>query len=430
MRYCVAYTAMHNSQPNAVKRSKETVVTTSVLMGVLALAGCSPREAYDIRSRVYASANETGRNWTEKCPSSYDLARDYFPEKTEFLYSTQLKLQYHNNYKVVDFLPTLHLRDPLRYVLYQCGTPKPTGYPGAQFIEVPVQRAVLNEPAFGESVAELGVLDHLYAVNDAEAYTNPALNEAIESGRVRALGTRYGSTIELAAAADPDAVFLFYSSAPNANVHPALVAMGVHGIPMGNHFERDELGTSEWLKFLALLFNREARANELLAPRVERYKHLKELASRAIFKPKVMMGFPQNNDTWTAVGAQNAYAQTVRDAGGAYFLKNDETSLNKRMQFEAALDAADDARIWIGFYGVNRAANLKTLLKPIPQLAALGPVRHGNVFATDAHMQANRAFPFNDQSLDHPDEVLADFIWAIHPDLLPDYQPTFIRQLR
>ena len=421
---------MQNSLSIATNRRERTAVPATVFFLLLGLVGCSPREAYDLRSRVYAATNETGRNWTEHCPSSYDPARDYFPEKTAFVYSTQLKVEYHSNYKVVDFLPTLHLHDPLRFVLYQCGTPKPIGFAGAQFIEVPLQRAVLNEPAFGESVAELGVLDRLYAVNDAEAYTNQALNEAIQSGRIRALGTRYGSTIELAAAADPDAVFLFYSAAPNANVHPALVAMGVHGIPMGNHFERDELGTSEWLKFMALLFNREGRAEQLLAPRIARYKRLKELASRTLVRPKVMMGFPQNNDTWTAVGARNAYAQTVRDAGGSYFLENDETSLNKRMQFEAALDAANDARLWIGFYGVNRAANLKTLLKPVPQLATLGPVRHGSVFATDAHMQANRAFPFSDQSLDHPDEVLADFVWAVHPELLPDYQPVFMRQLR
>ena len=399
------------------------------MLGLCAGVGCSPREAFDVRSRAFSSANQES-NWTEACPSSYDPARDYFPDKTAFLYSTQLKVEYHNNYKVVDFLPTLHLHDPLRFVLYQCGTPRPTGMPDAQFIEVPVQRAVLNEPAFGESVAELGVLNHLYAVNDPDAFTNPALNEAIEDGRVRALGTRYGSTIELAAAADPDAVFLFYSAAPNANVHPALVAMGVHGIPMGNHFEHDQLGTSEWLKFMALLFNREARANDLLAPRIEQYKRLKELASHAAGQPKVMMGFPLNNDTWTAVGARNAYAQTVRDAGGTYFLDNEETNLNKRMQFETTLDAAEDVRTWIGFYGVNRAADLRTLLKPIPQLAALGPVRHGRVFATDAHMGPNRAFPFNDQSLDHPDVVLADFIWAIHPEVLPHYKPVFMRELR
>ena len=157
---------------------RKAFASAFALLRLFGVLGCSPRDAYDIRSRVYTSRNDNSGNWTEGCPSSYDPERDYFPEKTAFLYSTQLKVAYHNNYKVVDFFPTLHLRDPLRYVLYQCGTPKPTGFAGAQFIEDPVQRAVLNEPAFGESVEELGVLDHLYAVNDAEAYTNSALNNA------------------------------------------------------------------------------------------------------------------------------------------------------------------------------------------------------------------------------------------------------------
>jgi iron complex transport system substrate-binding protein len=276
----------------------------------------------------------------------------------------------------------------------------------------------------------LGVLDHLYAVNDAEAFTSPELNEAIEDGRIRALGTRYGSTIELAVAADPDIVFLFYSAAPNANVHPALVAMGVHGIPMGDHFERSELGRSEWLKFLALFFNREARANAILAPRERRYQELLQLAAGAKSTPTVMLGFPLNAETWNAVGAQNLFAQLVRDAHGRYFISNQEANSNVRISFEKALDASDDASVWIGLFGVNRVADKKALVKPNPQLASMGPLRHGHVYAMDLGMTQHRVFPFSDQSLDHPDDILADFIHAIHPELFANSKPTFLRELR
>jgi iron complex transport system substrate-binding protein len=63
---------------------------------------------------------------------------------------------------------------PLRYVLYQCGTPRPKGFDGATFLEVPLQRAVLNSPVMGSTVEALGVIDRLFGVNDLHQYTTPA----------------------------------------------------------------------------------------------------------------------------------------------------------------------------------------------------------------------------------------------------------------
>jgi hypothetical protein len=38
--------------------------------------------------------------------------------------------------------------------------------------------------------------------------------------------------------------------------------------------------------------------------------------------------------------------------------------------------------------------------------------------------------PYSDQSLDKPEIVLADFVSALHPDLLPGHRPVFLRKLQ
>lgn len=369
-------------------------------------------------------------NLTHTCASSFDSHWDYFPQKVRFEYSTQLKVEYRASYKVVDFVPNTPSDVPSRYILYQCGTPRPSGYPGAAFLEVPVQRAVLNNSAFGSAITTLGALDRLYGVNDLDAFSSPEIADAGKQGRLRQFGTRGPSTIEVATAINPDVVFLFFSASPVFNLHPALHRMGVGAVPLAEIFETTPLGRAEWVKLLALFFNEEALANTRIDAAAARYANLTALAREAADRPSVLLGFLIDRDTWAAAGGHNNLAQLVRDAGGTYFLPNDTTAAaNHRMPFESVMQLASGTKIWIGSNGLNRVRSKTALARATPQLATLTSVHEGHVFALDRNLLKSRALPYASESLTQPDVLLADFISAIHPELLPGYQPVFLREL-
>jgi iron complex transport system substrate-binding protein len=397
----------------------------------LVAGGCEQVSAPPPRQRTFVdlTAPPTG-NLTRTCDAAPHAGWDYFPEKVHFEHSTQLRVEYHDAFKIVTFTPAIHRGLPLRYVLYQCGTPRPSDVgDGAIVVEVPVQRAVLNDSAYGGAVDRLGILDRLYGVNGFEEFTNPAILDAAASGRLQELGTRGPSTIEKAVALDIDVVFLFYSANPNFNLHPALARLGVAGVGLADLFESTPLGRAEWVKFLALFFNEEARANQILDAAAQHYGDLRTRAQATAARPVVFQGFPADRDTWTAVGGANAMATLIRDAGGRYVLDDDTPRANVPFPFERALFDAFDAPIWIGMNGVNRTKATRDLIARAPQVAELGPVRGGAVYAMDRHMNAARAFPFASESLDKPDVVLADLVAVLHPDLLPGYVPAFMRKL-
>jgi iron complex transport system substrate-binding protein len=395
-------------------------------------SACVQIEAPPLRHREYVQLDAPPlANLTRACDARDHRGWDYFPAKTRFEHSTQLDVSYHGAYKVVTFRPVVHKGLVLRYVLYQCGTSPPSGYDDATLVEVPAQRAVLNNPAFGGTIDRLGVIDRFYGVNGFEEYTNAAIVQAGRDGRLHEFGTRGVSTIERAVALDPDIVFLFYSASPNFNLHPALARIGVRAVVLGDIFEETALGRAEWVKFMSLFFNEEARANAIVDAAAGRYRDLAARVETTTARPVVFQGFPANRDTWTAVGGRNHVASTIRDAGGRYFLADDRSSnLNVHMPFERAIEGSFDARVWIGMNGVNRVKRSSDLVRNAPQVAELGPIRTGGaVYAMDRHMNTARFFPYGNESLDKPDVVLADFVSVLHPELLPGYQPMFIRRL-
>jgi iron complex transport system substrate-binding protein len=406
------------------------VVAISLSVCALCAVGCRHYEAREHRRAPTVAFTGQPTSNLDGCPDHYDPSIDYFPEKLSFHYAKQLRVTYHGNYKVVEFNPSVHTKETFRYVLVQCGTPAPAGYTGARMVQIPVQRFTLNHVEYGATVVRLGVLDRLVGVPSLLAYSTPEIVEAGRRGEVHEVGSRSHSSLEPTVAVDPDVAFLFYSAYPNANLHPQLWQLGVEGVPLASHFEPHPLGRSEWIKLFALFFNRERKAEEMFAPAAIRYEGLARRARTAPARPEVLLGVPNGRDIWALAGGRNFMAQFVWDAGGHYFWRDELAGSLVMADYERVLDESLGTAVWIGGNGVNRISTRQELIRNDPRLAFFAPMEHGDVFAGDRGIDKRRAMPYSDQSLDKPEVVLADFASALHPELLPGYQPVFLRKLK
>jgi iron complex transport system substrate-binding protein len=405
-------------------------VVVGLSVCAIGAVGCRHYEAREHRPPPTVALSGTPSTNLDGCPDHYDPSIDYFPEKVGFEYAKQLRVRYHGNYKVVEFNPSVHTKETFRYVLVQCGTPAPKGYEGARSVQIPVQRFTLNHVEYGATVVRLGVLDRLVGVPSLLAYTTPGILERARRGEIHEVGSRSHSSLEPTVAVDPDVAFLFYSAYPNANLHPQLWQLGVEGVPLASQFEPHRLGRSEWIKLFALFFNRERQADEMFTQAARRYEDLARRASAAGNRPEVLLGVPNGRDIWALAGGRNFMSQLVWDAGGQYFWRDDLAGSLVLADYERVLDESLGTAVWIGGNGVNRISTRQELIRNDPRLAFFAPMEHGDVFAGDRGLDKRRAMPYSDQSLDKPDVVLADFVSALHPDLLPGYQPVFLRKLK
>lgn len=348
-------------------------------------------------------------------------------ERARFDHSIQLRVSYHEGYKVVDFRPSVYTQETLRLVLANCGVTPPAEVHADQVIRVPVSSIVLANHAFNSALESLGVEESVVGVNSFRGITAPKLKRRAAEGKIHETGGGAHSNIEKTMALNPDVFFTFYSAYPQYNMHPKLWEAGLRAIPLSDHTEPTPLARAEWIKFIALFFHKEEAANRLFEGIVERYQRVANLTHEIASRPQVLAGFPSARDVWSAHGGSNYMASLIHDAGGEYVWQDAIHGSLVYVEFERMFDTAAGAESWVTSGFLPPA--LGVLRRQSPALAWLRPVTLGNVFNSGCGLPPFAPMPYHDQSLDKPDVVLADLLHLLHPGLLPEYRPMYFERL-
>jgi iron complex transport system substrate-binding protein len=353
--------------------------------------------------------------------------RDYFPDKAVVRYAKQFRVSYHGHYKVIDFDPTVPTRERLQYLLVQRGTPVPAGYPGAQIVQIPVSRYIHLHNAYYGLLERFQLVDGLAGIGSINGVTVPPILEGYASGRIREAGSGSHSNIEMAIGLDPEVIFLFYSAYPEYNVHPKLRELGIPAVQLADQFEPTPLGRAEWMKLMALFFNKEAEVNDAFDVIRARYEALAQLAQKATSRPRVLGGAPSSSQ-WMLFGGRNFQSKLISDAGAAYFWPGDAHQSLLNVSYEIVYDQSNETDRWLASSGMYYPS-IDGLIARDRRLAWFRPVQQQRVFAFDRNLDRFRRIPYANYSLDKPDVLLADLIAVFHPELLPVHKFTFLRQV-
>jgi iron complex transport system substrate-binding protein len=377
-------------------------------------------------------------NLTEECVAEYDPNVDYFPNKVEVEFADGLQVEYFNNYKVVRATtpwPGATEADVFEYVLVQCGTPAPDGFDGAQVIEVPSGDIIALSSTQLPHLLELGLLDHLIGIEDKTYITNEEVRASVDAGDVIEVGGGSAINIELVLDAEPDLVMTYSAGLPEYDSHPILLGAGLN-VAMNNEWvESSPLGRAEWIKFTSLFYNKEAEANEVFDARVAEYQELAALAAGLPEeeKPAVLYNaFSSYSEAWDIPGSNSYMAQLLNDAGGHIILGDAPEAQGQAgsvpFDFETVYEVGQEADLWIVADGGT--STLDELFAQDERYADFAPVDAGTVWNNNAKINEDGGNAFWEQGVTHPEVLLADLIAILHPDLLPDYTPTFYKQVQ
>lgn len=406
----------------------------SAWLGCLAVglaAACAPMPAQEPPPRrTIAVGGAPMRNLTDACVADFQPGVDYFPVKSRFTDSVQLTVEYHGHWKRITFTPAVDTKERLSLILVQCGTPRPKAGPRDVVVEVPLRSFATANPSMLGAAALLGVEDRLVGVPSTMSVTLPSIRKRIDEGKIISVYAAGHGNGEQAAALGADLFLTFYSAYPQYNIHPLLRQMGAAAAPQADHTESTPLGRAEWLKYLALFFNEEAKANEIFADRAQRYRALAALTRHVRHRPLVQLGYPETRDRWSQAGGANQLYRMVEDAGGRHAWADVTNSGSLTYaSMEKLYARAAEADIWIGNF-MPGAANLVELKRQHPRLAWLKPVRTGQVWWFDANKPSGFQNPWSDQGMTEPHVALAEMIGILHPEIRPlPEQPRFLRKI-
>lgn len=398
------------------------------LIGIL-LSGCAlppPPVASPPAVAIQSNSDVPTANLSDGCVDKYEAGVDYFPQKITIEESSGWTVEYFNNYKVVSVLnPWRNATQEFQYVLVQCGTPAPAGYPDAQVIEVPIKTLITMSTTHLPQLLQLNRLNALRGV-DSFAFVNTTEVQAmIEAGKLVEVGS-IQVNVELVLETDPDIVMGYGVGNPETDAHLKLLEAGVKVAMHAGYMETSPLGRAEWVKFIGLFFNEEAAATAGYDGMAARYNAMAEKARSVTKKPSVFLSAAWRG-TWTQAGGHSYMARFLADAGGDYLWSDDDSTGGIPLDFESIFERAQAADYWLN---TSSWRSLEDGMAADERYAEFAAFQNGQVFNNNARLNKNGGNDYWESGLANPDVVLADLIKILHPELLPEHELVYYHQLQ
>ena len=354
------------------------------------------------------------------CIQKYDLKTDYFHNPIKITHATGLPVEYHKDYQVVTIKnPPQNAKTGFQYVLVQCGTPTPQGFNQTQVITVPVNSIVSLSTTHLPHLAKLGVVDKLIGVSNSKQINTPDVVERIKAGKISQIGNNENVDIEKLLELNPDLVTTYGSGNPQTDSYAKLTEAGLKVGINAEYMEDTPLGRSEWLKFTALFFNKEEKAEKIFNQITNKYEQIAQKAKSVKNRPTVFVGF-NFKGTWYTPGGKSYVAKYLADAGANYLWSNDKSSGSLPLSFEVVLERAANADYWLNF---RQSWNtLKDLVAEDNRYADFKAVKQGNLYNNNARVNENGGNDYWEDGISNPDVVLSDLLKILHPDILPNHK--------
>ena len=355
---------------------------------------------------------------------------DAFSDTIRIHYARGLKVDYRD--------------DGIHVVISNPDPSAPYSAPEEIVITRPLRRFICTTALQLGNFEVLGLEECIVGMNSLKNLFSPTMQQQMRDGRTMRIGKEGNFDVETILATQPDYIFV------SASKHGGFEAIRACGIPFITHHgykETDPLGQAEWIKLVGLLTGEPRRANAVFADIERKYLTLKEEVSRSTGQqvnrstsqqvnrstgqqvnrstgkrlPTVASG-RQLRDGWYAVGGRSYMAQLFRDAGAAYVMADNEDSGGRTLDFEAAYARSVHADFWQIDGSFEGDFTLATLAAEDPRYATLDAYRNRRVlFCNLAHT------PYRELAGVQPHLLLADFVKAFHPELLPHYVPQYYK---
>src|SRR5688572_14750650 len=267
---------------------------------------------------------------------------------TSLRYASGFTVSYQsNNTKVVEVVyPFQGATSGYKYLLVPKGQLIPEHGDDVRVVTIPLSSIVCTSTTHIPLLDYLNETDKLVGFPTTDYISSSKARQLIDQGKVQELGVDKGLNLERIAMLKPDMV-MGYQMNSDFGQFKKVEDLKVPVVLNAEYLEKHPLGRAEWIKFMALFFNREKEADSVFAVIEKEYLDTKSLADRVQIKSTVLSGIVYG-DAWFLPGGQNYAAKLLNDAGYHYLWSEDSTQGFLELSFESVYEKAHDAKFWIG----------------------------------------------------------------------------------
>lgn len=297
---------------------------------------------------------------------------------------------------------------------------------GAIVVRTPVQRLAIMATVFLGPIRDLDLYDSLIGLAYLDYANDEKAHERVASGEAKVIQSGTAMDVESMLMLQPDLILTSTTGNPTFDVHPQMLRAGLPVVVTAGYMESHPLARTEWIKFLAAFYDKEAEAEAIFNGIADRYEGLVALASNAKTRPTVFSSAPYSG-VWHIPGGLSYSALAFKHAGADYLWSDNRSLGGVPLDVEVILQKAADADFWLN---PSHYASQRELLAADQRFMGFRALREGRVFNNTVRVNEHGGNDIFERGVSHPEEVLADLIKIFHPELLPEHEFVFYENLK
>lgn len=347
-------------------------------------------------------------------------------QQDDITYAKGFSLKAYEDFYVVRILqPWVNANESFSYVLKREQAQIPDSLLAYPQIEIPIQTLASTSTTHIPALDLLNEVNSLIGFAGLDYISTPSVRKQIERGQVKELGQSEALNVEAIIDLRPTVFMAFAMSKDNK----ALQTIEQAGIPVlynGDWTEQTPLGKAEWVKLFGVLYDKEQEANQFFDQVVVDYTAALQLVAHVQEQPTLLSGV-MYGDVWYLPEGKSWAAVYFNDVKAKYLWKETQGIGSLALSFEQVLEKAQHATFWInpGHY-----ESLTELAQANPHYKEFDAFKYKKVYSFAPTKGATGGSLFYELGGLRPDLVLKDLIKIVHPDVLPEYQPIFYKQLQ
>lgn len=345
--------------------------------------------------------------------------------RTVLHYAHGFSVTYEGNIKrVVVTRPFQGATAGYTYLLVPEGESVPEHQPDDKVIRIPLKSIVCTSTTHIPLLDYLDESDKLSGFPTTDYISSEKTRAFVDAGKVLELGIDKGLNLELLAALKPGVV-MGYVTTGDYGQFKKIEDLGIPAVMNAEYLEKHPLGRAEWIKFMALFFNKEKQADSVFSTIEKSYLETKKRADTVRLRPTVLSGVVYG-DAWFLPGGLNYASTLLRDAGCRYLWEADSTFGFLELSFETVYEKAHDADRWIGPGSYNSLQEIEAADHRYTRFRAF---KEKNIYSYNARIGAKGGSEFLELGYLRPDIILKDLLAIAHPSLIPEHTLFFHRRL-
>ncbi len=340
-------------------------------------------------------------------------------------YAEGFKVAYEGKVKWVDVnYPYQGAESGYHYLLVPKGDSIPFHDKNTQVISIPIETIVCTSTTHIPLLDIIDETDKLVGFPTTDYISSLKMRKRVDDGKVVDLGIDKGMNLEKLFVLYPSLV-MGYAMSGDLGQLKKIQEMGVPVVINAEYLEKHPLGRAEWIKFMALFFNKEKAADSVFQIIETEYLNTSKLAHKDSVKLSVISGVVYG-DAWFMPGGQNFAARLFKDAGCTYLWEEDTSQGFLELSFESVYEKANNVDLWIG---VGSFLSLEELKNSDQRYSNFKPFRQKKVYTYNARKGAKGGSEFLELGYARPDIILKDLVKIAHPSLLKNYELYFYKKL-